>query len=89
MNTDTLINFFKEIRSVILSIIAVGGALIWLGGLYFLTIEAADERELKQMRRQLAGLQVRKGFADTTKDKQLYKALIDMQENQIKLFKGE
>lgn len=84
-----VVKFFKDVRTIILGIISIGGIILWLGSQYFITVAEADARELKQMRRDLAGLQIRLGFSDTDNNKQMYRALIEMQENQIKLFKGE
>ncbi len=84
-----ILKFFKDVRTIILGVISIGAIILWVGSQYFITVVEADLRELKQMRRDLAGLQIRLGFSATENNKQMYRALIEMQENQIKLFKGE
>ena len=79
----------KDVRTIILGLASIGAVILWVGSQYFLTVNEADARELKQSYRELEGLQIRKGFSKSEADKQLYNALIEMQENYIKSLEVE
>ena len=89
IDTGKIAVFFKDVRTIVLGVASIGAVILWVGSQYFITVDEADRRELKQLKRELKGLKIRQGFAKSENDKQLYKALIDMQLDDISTFKGE
>lgn len=86
---DKVAKFFKDAKSIWVGMMMFIGAAVWAGDNHYLTIAAADVREIQQVRREIADLQVRKGFADNIKKRQMYDTLIKVKENQVKSMKGE
>ena len=81
---NKIAELLKDVRAIILGLASVGAVILWIGAQYFLTVDEADARGLRNSYRELEGLQIRKGFSQSEQDKQLYNALIEMQENYIK-----
>ena len=89
MNIEPAAKFFKDARSIWVGILGLISIAVWAGDTRYLTIAAADTREKQQIRREIADLQVRKGFAENEKDRKMYDTLIKVKENQIKSISGE
>lgn len=89
MMLEKLSNFANDARTIGLFLLMIIAAAAWAGDQRYLTISAADMRDVQRIRREIADLEIRKSFAESAKERKMYETLIKVKENQIKSVRGE
>lgn len=89
MNAGKITQFFSDARTIGASILLLFTVLVWAQDTRYVTYVALDTRDIKQIRREIADLQIEKRYANTTRDRQKAEDKIQKKEQQIKEIKGE
>lgn len=84
-----IIGFFSDVRIVVAGVLLILTVMVWAQDTRYVTYAALDTRDIKQIRREIADLQIEKRYADTAKDRQKAEDKIQQKEQQIKEIKGE
>jgi len=86
---QAVFDFFSSLKSVWIGVTILFTLLAFAADARYLTYDAADVRDIKEIRREIADLEIEKRYAKDATERQKFQDKINQKEQQIKEIKGE